>query len=108
ADICAPIRSGVDRGANLIREELVCIDRIVGGGYATADHDLDLAGSEHQLLAHASQHLRHAVHDRGYAGSLGMGNIVARATWHLIAEPEVAVPGGLRNHRARREYSWPR
>src|SRR5690606_41715999 len=58
------------------------VDRIVGGRHAAAAHDLDLAGAEHELLAHPAQHLCIAIRDGRNARLFGDAEVALRSEEH--------------------------
>jgi hypothetical protein len=52
--VSAPILCRLDRGVKFSNRVLRDIERVVTGGYATTGHQLDLAGTERQLLWHTT------------------------------------------------------
>ncbi len=92
ADIGLPGLRLADRGADLLQGELQAVERIVGRGDAARDHELDVVGALAQLVAHRTQHLRHAVDDaRDQRDAAAAGADVAR----IRPAAPVAVAAGL-------------
>lgn len=71
-------------------------------GRSAAGHQLDLRRAVAQVLAGRREHLVAAVGDEGRAHFLGARRLAEEPARFLARVPEVAVAGGLRDHRARR------
>jgi regulator of protease activity HflC (stomatin/prohibitin superfamily) len=101
-DIGAPVFRGVDCGAELGFGILADVDRIVVRGHPAARGELELARSQHELLASALEHAIDAIGDGAAADRLHPAQRRTGGSGNLIGKAEVAMAAGLRNHRARR------
>ena len=79
-------------GGDLPEGQLQAVQRVVGAGHATGDHDLDLVHALAQLLAHGRAHRVHAV-DHVEAEAHGVA-AVAHAAPGVGAPARVGVPAG--------------
>jgi hypothetical protein len=103
-DIGAPVLRRVDCGAELGLCVLADVDRIVVRGHAAAGSELELARSQHELLASALEHAIDAIGDGAAADRVAAAQGRVRRCGNFIGEAKVAVAAGLRDHRARRPY----
>ncbi len=102
-DVRAPVRRSLDGSAQLFVGERHGVERAVWRRHAAAGAELDLRGAEHQLLAHPQADFIGAVGDRESADQFPTGQRRAWRARHFERQPEVAVSGRDRDHRA----GWP-
>ncbi len=101
-DIRAPILGGLNSGTNLRFGVLRRLDRIVGRGNAAAGHELDLAGALPQLLPGSQSDFVGAVGNGRDTLDLGVAQRASERAGNFKGEPEISMPGGLRDKSARR------
>lgn len=99
ADIGAPVARRSNGRFHLGLGILQRVDRVVARGNAATAVNLDLARTQHQLLADAAQHFSFAVGNRVDARRLGLAQHALRLARNVRAQAEIAVAGRLRDHR---------